>query len=621
MTTENSEKFKKQKLRSSEYYNTQKIYDTLYEQSKQGKNFTKLMEIIMSEENLLLAYRCIKKNGGSRTKGTNGKTILDIAELNLQQYISYMRAKLRDYHPQPVRRVEIPKYNGKMIPLGILTIEDRLIQQSIKQVLEPICEAKFYEHNYGFRPNRGVHHALARVYRLINIEKFYYVVDVDIKGFFDNINHGKLKRQIWNLGIRDKNLICVISKMLKAEIKGIGTPAKGITQGGILSPLLANIVLNELDWWIDSQWNNIPTREYEYTRYRTDKGKNSPIDKGNKFQSLRRRTNLKEMQIVRYADEFKIFCKNRKDAEKIFIAVKKWLNERLHLEVSEEKSKIVNLKKHYSEYLGLKIKAIPKGNRFVVKSKMSDKAKEMVLQEAKERINWLKKKPDTINVANYNAMVLKVHSYYCVATDVSKDFYEIAYKLIKTLELGMRRASASTKGYKDKTYEKFYSGYKGKVYYISKKALYPIRYIKTNPPKMCNQKINDYTDEGRMLIHKKLEKVSSYELMYLVQNPVINESIEYNDNRLSKYVAQKGKCAITKVRLKPWEIHCHHIKPRMLKGTDVCSNLIIVSPPVHKLIHATQEETIQKYLEKLNLDKYQLSKLNELRVKVGNQII
>ena len=621
MTTRNSEALKKQKLRNSEYYNTLKIYDTLYEQSKQGKNFSKLMDIITSEENLLLAYRSIKNNGGSRTGGTNGKTILDVAELNPQEYINYMRARLRDYHPQSVRRVEIPKYNGKTRPLGIPTIEDRLIQQSIKQVLEPICEAKFYEHSYGFRPNRGAHHALARAYRLINIEKFYYVVDVDIKGFFDNVDHGKLKRQMWNLGIRDKSLICVISKMLKAEVKGIGIPTKGTPQGGILSPLLANIVLNELDWWIDSQWNNIPTKEHKYVRVRTDKSENSPIDRGNKFQSLRNRTNLKEMQIVRYADDFKIFCKNRTDAEKIFIAVQKWLNERLHLEISEEKSKIVNLKKHYSEYLGIQIKAIPKGKRYVVKSRMSKKAKEKVLEEAKERINWLKKKPDTINVANYNAMVLGVHSYYCVATDVSRDFYEIAYKLIKTLELGMRKASASSKGYKDKTYLKFYAGYQGKMYYIAQKALYPIRYIKTKPPSMCNQKINDYTQEGRRLIHKRLEVVSNYELMYLVQNPVINESIEYNDNRLSKYVAQKGKCAITKVRLKPWEIHCHHIKPRTLKGTDVYANLIIVSEDVHKLIHATKEETIHKYLKKLNLDEKQLSKLNELRVKVGNQTI
>lgn len=621
MTTKNSSKFKNQKIRNFEYYGTQQIYDELYEQAKNGKNFTNLMEIISSEQNLLLAYRSIKKNKGSKTRGTNKNTILDIAEMDSKKYIKYMRARLRNYHPQSVRRVEIPKRDGKKRPLGIPTIENRLIQQSIKQVLEPICEAKFYEHSYGFRPCRGAHHAIARTYRLINIEKFYYVVDIDIKGFFDNVNHTKLKRQMWHLGIRDKNLMCVIGKMLKAEIKGVGIPEKGTPQGGILSPLLANVVLNELDWWIDSQWNNIPTKEHTYVRIRTDKSPNSCIDRGNKFQSLRARTKLKEMQIVRYADDFKIFCKNRKDAEKIFVAVKRWLHERLKLEVSEEKSKIVNLKKHYSEFLGFKIKAIPKGKRFVVKSKMSDKASEKVITNAKERIKWLKRKPDTINLANYNSMVLGAHSYFCVATDVSRDFSEIGYKLIKALEISMNRASASEKGYKDKAYEKFYAGYKGKMYYVSKKALYPIRYIKTKPPGVFNQKINEYTQEGRNHIHKKLQKVSEYELRYLVQNPINNETVEYNDNRLSKYVSQNGKCAITKERLKPWQIHTHHIIPRKLNGKDNYENLLIVCEDIHKVIHATKEETIRKYLEKLKLDDNQIKKLNELRVKVGNQII
>ena len=118
MTTKNSRNsIKKQKLRNNEYYNSQKIYDTLYEQSKQGKNFTNLMDIICSEQNLLLAYRSIKKNGGSRTKGTNNKTILDVAKMSPQKYIDYMRARLRDYHPQPVRRVEIPKPDGRKRPL------------------------------------------------------------------------------------------------------------------------------------------------------------------------------------------------------------------------------------------------------------------------------------------------------------------------------------------------------------------------------------------------------------------------------------------------------------------------------------------------------------------------
>ena len=222
---------KKQMLRNNEYYNIQETFDKLYEQSKKGKRFTKLLEIITSYENIMLAYRNIKKNKGSKTAGTNGNKIFDMGQNAPDKLVNYVRYRLANFKPHTVKRVEIDKEDGRKRPLGIPTIEDRLIQQCIKQVLEPICEAKFYEHSYGFRPNRATSHAIARTMFLTNIGKFYYVVDFDIKSFFDNVNHAKLIKQIWSLGIQDKNLICIIGKMLKAEIKGIGVTTKGVPQG------------------------------------------------------------------------------------------------------------------------------------------------------------------------------------------------------------------------------------------------------------------------------------------------------------------------------------------------------------------------------------------------------
>ena len=128
-------------------------------------------------------------------------------------------------------------------------------------------------------------------------------------------------------------------------------PTEGTPQGGIISPLLSNVVLNELDWWITSQWEEMKTHTHK-AYHRKDNGK---LDKGKLYTKLRK-TNLKECYIVRYADDFKIFCRNRKDAEKIFAATKSWLKDRLGLEISREKSKIMNLKRHYSEFVGFKIK-------------------------------------------------------------------------------------------------------------------------------------------------------------------------------------------------------------------------------------------------------------------------
>ena len=132
---------KKQRLRNNEYYDTQAIYDELYSKAKENRRFTNLYDLIVSRENILLAYRNIKKNKGSKTKGVNATTILDIGKDNPERLISYVRNRMSNFQPMPVRRVEIPKDNGKVRPLGIPTMEDRLIQQCIKQVLEAICEA------------------------------------------------------------------------------------------------------------------------------------------------------------------------------------------------------------------------------------------------------------------------------------------------------------------------------------------------------------------------------------------------------------------------------------------------------------------------------------------------
>lgn len=215
---------KQKKLRHSEYYDLQPVFDRLYADSQQGKIFTKLMDIISSEENIRLAYRNIKRNGGSNTAGTDKQTIKDIEKLPVEQYVRIVQRKLMYYKPKPVKRVEIPKPNGKMRPLGIPTIVDRLVQQCILQVMEPICEAKFYERSSGFRPNRSAENAIAQCYKMINLQKLYFVVDIDIKGFFDNVNHTKLIQQIWHMGIRDKKLLCIIREMLKAPIVMPDTP-------------------------------------------------------------------------------------------------------------------------------------------------------------------------------------------------------------------------------------------------------------------------------------------------------------------------------------------------------------------------------------------------------------
>ena len=368
----------KEKLRKSiryaEYYGMVETLDELYEASAKNKTFKNLISIISSDANIKMAFRNLKTNDGSNTPGVDGKTFVDLKQIPEDEFIRIVRDKIRNYQPKAVRRVYIPKPNGKLRPLGIPTVIDRVVQQCVLQVMEPICEAKFYKHSYGFRPCRGTHHAVAVCYKLAQKDGYHFVVDVDIKGFFDNVDHGKLLKQIWSMGIQDKQLISLISRMLKAPIEEKGEraiPEKGTPQGGVLSPLLANIVLNELDWWVASQWEEMPVKH----PLRSDiyRNKNGSLNKGNLYKRLRA-TNLKECHIVRYADDFKIFCKSYKDAIRLKNAVKKWLMDRLKLETSSEKSKVTNLTTGYSEFLGIKFKLYRKGGRWAIRSHMADKA-------------------------------------------------------------------------------------------------------------------------------------------------------------------------------------------------------------------------------------------------------
>lgn len=619
---------KKAKLRHAEYYDFQKVQDKLYADSQNGRIFKHLIEIIVLPENIRLAYRNIKANHGSKTAGTDGRTIKDLENLPDEKLVALVQRKLGWYEPQSVLRVEIPKSSDptKKRPLGIPTILDRLIQQCVLQVLEPICEAKFHDHSFGFRPNRSQEHAIALVYKNIQLSHYYYVVDIDIKGFFDNVNHGKLLKQMWTIGIRDKKLLSIISAMLKAEVAGIGFPEKGTPQGGIISPLLSNIVLNELDWWIASQWENFPTRK----KYATGTNYNGTENKGNKYKMLRDYTKLKEVTCVRYADDFKLFAKSYRQAEKLFYAVEGWLKGRLGLAISPEKSKIVNLREMYSEFLGLRIKATNHGgsnsSKYVVESHIREKSLDKIKSDMKRLIHDIEfpghgKRAEHAAVTRFNSYVIGVHNYYSMATFICHDFHELAFSVHKSLNARLKKRLKTAKevkkrklGYVIPDYIKERYGNSEQLKFVRGYALAPIGYVKHRNPMLKRCITNSYTPEGREAVHKMLGKSIDTGIMhYLMRNPIPFRTVAYNDNRISLYCAQYGKCAVTGRKLEIKEIHCHHKLPKYFGGTDEYKNLVIISEDVHRLIHATSPETIRKYLEKLKLDPKQLKKLEKLR--------
>ena len=591
---------KKQKLRNAEYYQMQSTLDGLYAKSKQGCTFTDLVPLISSPGNVMLAYRNIRKNAGSRTPGTDHRTIRDLDKWDAGKLIRHIQNKFRWYQPQSVRRVDIPKGNGKTRPLGIPTITDRLVQQCILQILEPICEAKFHKRSFGFRPNRGCEHAIAAAYFKMQKQHLHYVVDIDIQGFFDHVSHGKLLKQMWTMGIRDKKLLCIVSAMLKAEVAGVGYPTEGTPQGGIISPLLSNIVLNELDWWISDQWETFEPKHC--------------YSSGNKYQNLRT-TNLKECYIVRYADDFKLFCRKRSDAVKLFEATKQWLKERLGLDISPEKSRIVNLKRHYSDFLGYRMKVRPKGKgpkgtqRHVVTSCLTEKS----LRKVTDRVHAL-----TIQIQHalgtntehkaiglWNAYVLGVHNYYQYATNVNLDFSKIAFSVRKSQKARLRDQIAKT-GNKLTGYLRERYGKSGEIRWLNGMAFLPLSAVQHRNPMNFKGSVNSYTEDGRREIHRTLEKIDLSVLRSLMETPEPG-SAAYNDNRLAVYCAQQGNCAISG---KP--LAADEVRFLCMRGKTDYRSIVMVHWLYLPLL--TTERPSQLTFP---LSKQERTKVNKLRSKQG----
>lgn len=306
-----------------------------------------LLERILNRSNLNMAYKRVKSN-----KGAGGIDKMSVDELlpylkeNREQLVEQIR--VGKYKPNPVRRVEIPKEEkGKVRKLGIPTVVDRVIQQGITQVLTPMFEPQFSEKSFGFRPKRSAHDALKQCKRNVD-EGYVYVVDMDLEKFFDTVCQSKLI-EILSQTIKDGRVISLIHKYLNAGVVQNGLYEKtaiGVPQGGPLSPLLSNIMLNELD------------RELER--------------RGHRF--------------VRYADDCMIFCKSRKAAERTLANIVPFIEKKLFLKVNRDKTVVSHISK--VKYLGYAFYRYKGECRFRVHPKSVKKMQNKIRELMKRSNGW-----------------------------------------------------------------------------------------------------------------------------------------------------------------------------------------------------------------------------------------
>lgn len=592
---------------SSEHGLKQKL-KFIYDQSKMGRNFHSILEIAFNEITITTAIHNIKSNQGSKTAGIDGINIDKYLHMDKDKLIKLIQKQVKRYKPKPVRRVHIRKSNGKKRPLGIPTMLDRIIQECLRIVLEPIVEAKLFPHSYGFRPFRASKHAIAKIINTINIRsdtKPIYVIEGDIKGYFDNINHRILINKLWGIGIRDKRVIAIIKEMLKAGYIELGLLEKtdiGTPQGGIISPLLANVYLNDFDWTVG--------RMYETARY-----------EGHNIDVAGRRKHLKNKGVVpkyliRYADDWMILCTTEQEAKRLLRYLRKYFKAKLKLELSDEKTVITNITKEPAKFLGFLIKAeerraTPENPKKKIVGKNypnPKKVREQVQKITKEiRLlrSFTKIEQRAAQVEKINAIIIGVAEYWktsiCNSTFgyiddkvnrtavrtfkrmYGKDYWQYEIPLEKVNNRPQRHEQYKWKTFAIK-FEDLWIGLTKAGITHSKWEKYPF-----------NQKITPYTDEGISLYLKQFEKKKLpldrpplYDVDTLIGATTEKNkyNFEYLMNREYAYNRDKGKCKICENELLYGQRHCHHINNKLpMNEINKVKNLAWLCVRCHLVVH------------------------------------
>jgi RNA-directed DNA polymerase len=339
----------------------------------------------------------VLKRSRGKAAGVDGVRVSDFTK-SLESQLEQLRLELKrgTYRPLPLRRVEIPKANGKMRQLGIPCLRDKIVQEAIRMALEPIFEVEFHENSYGFRPNRNAHHAVTQC-RQRALQGFTWIIEGDVKSCFDEISHKAILRCLKEK-VMDNRFLDLIDRLLKAGVKIDGTihpTTKGVPQGGVVSPLLANIVLNKLDWFLHSKGSYDEAGRWRLRYY-----------------------GMPNVRFCRYADDWCVFLirASQKRAARLRDEIRDFLRDTCGLELSAEKTRITHVRDGY-DFLGFNISmGVGRSGTVVPKVKVGRKAIAKIQTRLGEVLRYRPMQESTsVRLARVSTVVRGWSNYFKIA--------------------------------------------------------------------------------------------------------------------------------------------------------------------------------------------------------------